>query len=97
MQQINTEEQQTNVRLPRQLPANIIKQTTLPIHQKHVNKNSPLVKNPSDKLIRENQQQSPSRPLKTDLGDFDTHRSLSSCPTYSSLSRQSRETRVSEY
>lgn len=86
MQQINTEQQQANVRLPRQLPANIIKETTSPIHQKYANKNpqSPL-----------NQQQWPSRNLQTDLADFDTHRSLSTCPTYSSLSRHSPETRVS--
>jgi hypothetical protein len=32
-----------------------------------------------------------------DLDDFNTHRSLSSCPTYSSLSRHTPETRVSEH
>lgn len=87
MQQINTEQQKVNAHLPRQLPANIIKETTSPIHQKHTNKNlqSPL-----------NQQQWPTQNIQTDLIDFDTHRSLSTCPTYSSLSRHSPSTRVSK-
>jgi hypothetical protein len=100
MQPINTEQQQqqqANARLPRQLPANTIKEITSPIHQKHTNKNTKLSPNRSDKLTGENHQKSQVRPLQTDLGDFDTHRSLSSCPTYSSLSRHSPETRVSEY
>jgi hypothetical protein len=99
MQQINTDRQQANSRLPRQLPANIIKETTLPSHQKHDNNNnnSKSATNGFDQLTGERQRQSPLRRLQTDLGDFDTHRSLSSCPTYSSLSRHSPETRVSEY
>lgn len=81
MQQINTERQQTNGRLVRQLPANLIEQTTSPTHQKHVKKNTT---------------KSSNQYRRTDQGDFDTDRSLSTCPTYSSLSRQSHETRVSE-
>jgi hypothetical protein len=96
MQQINTERQRTSARLLRQLPANTIKQKTLPIDQKHLNKNSQSARNRSEKLTEEKREQWPLRRPQTDLEDFDTHRSLSSVPTYSSLSRHSPETRVSE-
>ena len=79
MQQINREQRQTSARLLRQLPANIIRNTTLPFDQQNVNKNfQSSATNRLDKSV--NQQ------LQT---EFDTQRSLSSCPTYSSLSRQS--------
>ncbi len=87
MQQINGEQQQ--------LPANIIKETTSPSHKKHVNKNTKSASNRFDKITRKNQQQSPLQRLQTDQPDLDTYRSLSTCPTYSSLSRHSPETRVS--
>jgi hypothetical protein len=96
MQQINTERQQASVRLTRQLPANIIKETTSPIQHKHVNKISKSPPQRFDKLNNQNQQQYSVKNFQTDLDDFNTHRSLSSCPTYSSLSRHSPETRVSE-
>jgi len=80
MQQINTEQQRASARLLQQLPANKINETTTNFtHSQHVNKNS----KPS------------ARRLQTDLADFDTSRSLSTVPTYSSLSRHSPETRVS--
>jgi hypothetical protein len=90
MQPINTEQQQqqANVRLSRQLPANKIKEITSSIRKTNANSSTKRF----DKLTGENHQ-----PLQTDPGYFDTHRSLSSIPTYSSLSRHSPETRVSEY
>ncbi|CAF3153094.1 unnamed protein product [Rotaria sp. Silwood2] len=92
MQPINTERQQANDRLQRQLPVNTVKATTKPIYYKRVNQISQSAPNRFDKLTGANQQQWPLRRLHTDLDDFDTHRSLSSCPTYSSLSRTSPET-----
>ena len=97
MQEINTERQQTNGRLARQLPANLIEQTTSPSHQKHVKKNATTLPNQFEQITDINQSKSPLKNLQTDQVDFDTFRSLSSCPTYSSLSRHSHETRVSEY
>jgi len=94
MQPINTEQQQqqASVRLSRQLPANKIKEITSSIRKTNVNTNANSSTKRFDKLTGENHQ-----PLQTDPGYFDTHRSLSSIPTYSSLSRHSPETRVSEY
>jgi hypothetical protein len=95
---MNIEQQRTSGRLLRQLPANKIKETTtIFTRSRHVNKNSKSSPNRSEKITGENQRQSPSRRLQTDLVDLDTNRSLSSCPTYSSLSRKTPETRVSEY
>jgi hypothetical protein len=94
MQEINTGQQQANARLPRQLPANTVKETS-PIHKKYVNKNSQSAPNRFENLKSEKQEQWPIRRSQTDLADFDTHLSLSNCPTYSSLSRHSPETRVS--
>ena len=96
MQQINTERQQTNGRLVRQLPANLIEQTTSPTHQKHAKKNTTKSPNYFKKITDLEHAKSSIQHRRTDQGDFDTDRSLSTCPTYSSLSRQSHETRVSE-
>jgi hypothetical protein len=96
MQQINREQRQTSVRLARQLPANVIKETTLPIHNKNINKSSKSAPGRFEKVSGKNQQQWSLRRFQTDLDEFDTHRLLSACPTYLSLSRQSPETRVSE-
>ncbi|CAF3807310.1 unnamed protein product [Rotaria sp. Silwood1] len=94
MQQIHTERrQQTNDRLQKQLPVNTIKETTKHIHYNRVKQISQSAPNRFDKLTDINQQHWPLRRLHTDLDDFDTHCSLSSCPTYSSLSRNSPETR----
>ncbi|CAF0976886.1 unnamed protein product [Rotaria sordida] len=92
-QQITTGRQQANDRLQQQLPINTIKETTKPIHYKRVNQISQSAPNRFDKLTGTNQQQWPLRRLHTNLDDFDTHCSLSSCPTYSSLSAHSPETR----
>lgn len=97
MEQINTERQQTIGRLVRQLPANLNEQTISPTHQKHVKKNTTKSANHSKKITDLEHSKALIQHRRTDQGDFDTNRSLSTCPTYSSLSRQSHETRVSEY
>ncbi|CAF2154696.1 unnamed protein product [Rotaria magnacalcarata] len=90
MQKINTKRQLVSDRLQRHLPVNTIKETEKTIHHKRVNQISQSAPNRFQQLTAEKQQQLPLRRLQTDL---DTYRSLSSCPTYSSLSRHSPETR----
>jgi hypothetical protein len=94
---MNIEQQQrTSGRLQRQLPANKIKETTTNFtHSQPVYKNSKSPRNRFEKITGENQRQSPSRRLQTELADLDTNRSLSSVPTYSSLSTP--ETRVRKF
>lgn len=95
MQKINTERQLVSDRLQRHLPGNTIREIEKPIHHKRVNQISQSAPSRSDRLTSEKRQLWPSRRLQT---DFDIYRSLSSCPTYSSLSRHSSPgTRVSQY
>ncbi|CAF4128018.1 unnamed protein product [Rotaria socialis] len=90
MQKINTKRQLVSDRLQPHLPVNTIRETENTIHHKRVNQISQSAPNRFHKLAAEKQQQLPLRRFQTDL---DTSRSLSSCPTYSSLSRHSPETR----
>ena len=94
---MNIEQQQlTSGRLPRQLPANKINETTTNFTlSQQVNKNSKSPHLRSEKTTVENHRQSASRRLQTELVDLDTNRSLSSVPTYSSLSAP--ETRVRKF
>lgn len=89
------QQQQSNVRLTRQLPAETSKEKAPPFpftHQKKFAKSAPTRFNPFTRDQQHTHQQ--LLRAQTDLREFDTHRSLSSCPTYSSLSRHSPETRV---
>ena len=96
MQPANTDRQRANARLRRPLPANEIKATTSPIHHKQ---DKPISKSAPHRSSQIAGKQNPSTSFltrtQTDLREIDTERSLSSCPTYSSLSRHSPETRVS--
>ena len=82
MQQINTEQQQQHA------GARLTRQ--LPANAIKET-NSPT----RHKNVKKISKSSPQR--LAELDDFNTHRSLSSCPTYSSLSRHTPETRVSEH
>ena len=97
MQQIYPQQRQTNDRLSQQLTTNIIKKATTPVSRKHIDKISKSTSNHVDKLTDDNRRQSSLQRLRNDVNDCETHRSLSTCPTYSSLSRHSNQTRVSEY
>jgi hypothetical protein len=88
------QQQESNTRLARRLPAN---ENHDKLHQHSGERLKTATKSTSNRFVAAQQQTEQTLPSSSHarLHEFDIQQSLSSFPTYSSLSRHSPETRVS--